>query len=156
MDASLQSFIKYRVDRLEEISLDLFGESKENLIPQFCNDLRKFCLNRPKSRFFNTAKGTRLIRKDLKYFFPAVFGIDIRAFTQGPELEFSLKRYQKARKQFAPARDFICAFARLMFEPSRSRFFSTDIGANWPVSYASCVLPCTKVFESTNELVRLP
>lgn len=114
MDASIESFIKYRVNRLEEISLDLFGEDKKNLVPEICGLLRTFCLNRPESKFFNKARGTRLIRKDLKYYFPANFGIDIRYFTQGPELDFDNKKYKKAQKAFAKSRNLLMSFSRLM------------------------------------------
>jgi len=114
MDASIESFIKFRVNRLEEISLEIFGEGEDNLIPEFCQLLREFLLTRPESGFFKEAKGTRLIRKDLKYFFPANFGVDIRPFTKGSRLVFKNKKYGTNKEKITLSQPFLNSIARLM------------------------------------------
>lgn len=114
MDASLESFIEYRVDRLKDISIELFGQNRINLIPKICRLLSNFCLKRPNSPFFDQAEGSRLIRKDLKYFFPAIYGIDIRPFTSGSRLELKRKKFLREKESFTPCAALLSSLARLM------------------------------------------
>ena len=73
MDASLDAFLTFRVGRLKDISLEISEKSRGNLIPKICEAITGFCVNRPNTPFFNKAEGTKLIRKDLKYFFSGLF-----------------------------------------------------------------------------------
>lgn len=113
MDASLESFLKYRVDRIRDISLQVGGDRKDNLIPKFCEMISNFCLNRPKSPFFDKAEGTKIIRKDLKYFFPAIFGFDIRPFTSGAELDFDQDLFTDKKEALIGENPLLKAVARL-------------------------------------------
>jgi len=114
MDASIESFINYRVNRLKDISLEIFSEDERNLIPDCCALVENFCLNRPKSAFFQKAKGTKLIRKDLKYFIPATYGVDIRPFTSGGKLDFDKQKFLEQKDKREEKRGLLKIFARFM------------------------------------------
>ncbi|MCP4752586.1 MAG: VWA domain-containing protein [Proteobacteria bacterium] len=127
MDASLESFIKYRVDRLRDISLEMFGDAWTNLVPRVCRLISDFCMNRPDSDFFKTARGTKLIRKDLKYFFPAACGLDIRPFTTGSRLKFQKKKFISQKGDYENCGGLLRAVSRLMIMVLTYDLFMVDI-----------------------------
>lgn len=114
MDASLESFIEYRVKRLKDISLEIFSAKERNLVPDCCQLVENFCLNRPNSTFFQKAKGTKLIRKDLKYFLPATYGIDIRQYTRGSKLCFNKQKFLAQKDKLEEKRKLLQIYTRFI------------------------------------------
>ncbi len=114
MDASLKSFLTFRVERLKEIAAEIAEKKPAHLVSEICDEVTKFCLNRPDTPFFNKAEGTKLVRKDLKYFFPATFGFDLRNFTTGSRLDFKNKKYQAHKDNLTIRIPVLRALSRLI------------------------------------------
>ncbi len=128
MDGSVEAFIQYRLQRFESISEDLSGYAFKNLIPEICGILNRFALKRPKHAFFRTAKGTRFVRTDLKYFFPAVVGIDIRPYIKGQHLWFEPDPLLQDKKLWnATTRQQLIAVTRLLLLLSTYNFHQLNI-----------------------------
>ncbi|MBT4269431.1 MAG: VWA domain-containing protein [Deltaproteobacteria bacterium] len=114
MDASLKSFLTFRVERLKEISLEIAEKRQAHLVSEICDEMARFCINRPDTPFFNKAEGTKLIRKDLKYFFPATFGFDLRKYTTGSNLDFKHKKYLAHKDRLSKQTPILLALSRLI------------------------------------------
>ncbi|MBU2646776.1 hypothetical protein KKI24_18850, partial [bacterium] len=127
MDASLDSFLTFRVDRLKKISQEIAVKGERNLVPRICDAVTQFCLNRPDTPFFKKAEGTKLIRKDLKYFFPAVFGFDIRIYTTGSNLDFDKKRYLAEKDELVEHSHILHSLSRLILMVITYELLTVDI-----------------------------
>ncbi|NQU63310.1 MAG: hypothetical protein HQ517_03355, partial [SAR324 cluster bacterium] len=102
-----------RVGRLKEIAQEIAEKKPEQLVSGICDEVTRFCTNRPDTPFFNKAEGTKLIRKDLKYIFPATFGFDLRPYTSGSHLDFKKETYLAHKKQLEANADILRALSRL-------------------------------------------
>ena len=115
MDASLDAFLTFRIGRLKEIAQEIAEKKPTHLVSRICDEVTGFCTNRPDTPFFNKAEGTKLIRKDLKYIFPATFGFDLRSYTTGSNLDFNKKKYLAHKTQLKAHEGILRALSRLAF-----------------------------------------
>ncbi len=117
MDASVESFVKYRVNRLSEISQQITWFEFNNLIPEICRLIEFYATKRPEGAFFEEARGTRFVRSDLKYWFPAVLGIDIRPYLKGEHLLFdpTALREDLKKKWKIEEKQALISVSRLIF-----------------------------------------
>ncbi len=127
MDATLESFLTLRVGRLTEISHEISEKRRENLVPRMCHAVTDFCVNRPDTSFFKKAEGTKLIRKDLKYFFPAAFGFDIRPYTTGSDLDFNKEKYLAHAEMLQEQSIILKSLSRLLMMAITYDLLTVDI-----------------------------
>jgi len=127
MDETLESFLKFRIGRLHDISLEICKEPGKNLIPKICSAVIDFCVNRPDTPFFQKAEGTKLIRKDLKYFFPAAMGFDIRPYTSGSHLAFNRDKYLAQAETLQERAALLKSLSRLLILAITYDLLTVDI-----------------------------
>jgi len=127
MDATLDAFLTFRVKRLEEISLEISENPRSNMVPKICKAVTAFCVSRPDTPFFNKAEGTKLIRKDLKYFFPAAFGFDIRPYTTGSNLDFNRDTFLSDQEMIKGQAGILKSLSRLLIMVITYDLLTVDI-----------------------------
>ncbi|MBF0239343.1 MAG: VWA domain-containing protein [SAR324 cluster bacterium] len=98
MTPDIELFLKSRVQRFREVSQDLENMGYPSKIVEICDGIEHFLAGRPAHPFFKQALGTRFVRLDMKWLFPATLGIDLRQYFTGPNLLFDPSRLLKEKQ----------------------------------------------------------
>ncbi|MBF0239571.1 MAG: VWA domain-containing protein [SAR324 cluster bacterium] len=98
MTPEIEDFLKNRIQRFRDISLDLDHMGYPCSIVEICDLIERYLVDRPDHPFFKQAFGTRFVRLDLKWLFPATLGMDLRQYLTGPQLLFDPTRLLQEKK----------------------------------------------------------